>query len=193
MTFKSPLQPKLLGLRETHVANSAAHSMTCSLQHCRERPRSMVVIEVFTPVVQRILKHNMVSACFTGTWASQSNLTVTSCVMSNCCFVHKARSNVTPKITPPSVNVACNHVLLRNTELMSMQWHSGKAVIRWVFLWAAVPTRSAPAFSHLAPCLRSACHPYCYIGLKSIKKQNQNRGFFDFWTETLNILSLRQY
>ncbi|XP_044289915.1 C-Maf-inducing protein isoform X2 [Varanus komodoensis] len=27
--------------------------------HCRERPRSMVVIEVFTPVVQRILKHNM--------------------------------------------------------------------------------------------------------------------------------------
>lgn len=29
-------------------------------QHCRERPRSMVVIEVFTPVVQRILKHNMV-------------------------------------------------------------------------------------------------------------------------------------
>lgn len=31
------------------------------LQHCRERPRSMVVIEVFTPVVQRILKHNMVS------------------------------------------------------------------------------------------------------------------------------------
>uniref|UniRef100_A0A672PCR0 C-Maf-inducing protein n=1 Tax=Sinocyclocheilus grahami TaxID=75366 RepID=A0A672PCR0_SINGR len=28
-------------------------------QHCRERPRSMVVIEVFTPVVQRILKHNM--------------------------------------------------------------------------------------------------------------------------------------
>lgn len=36
--------------------------MPCvSLQHCRERPRSMVVIEVFTPVVQRILKHNMVS------------------------------------------------------------------------------------------------------------------------------------
>lgn len=33
------------------------------LQHCRERPRSMVVIEVFTPVVQRILKHNMVSEC----------------------------------------------------------------------------------------------------------------------------------
>ena len=32
-----------------------------SPQHCRERPRSMVVIEVFTPVVQRILKHNMVS------------------------------------------------------------------------------------------------------------------------------------
>lgn len=31
-------------------------------QHCRERPRSMVVIEVFTPVVQRILKHNMVSS-----------------------------------------------------------------------------------------------------------------------------------
>uniref|UniRef100_A0A4W3IQK6 C-Maf-inducing protein n=1 Tax=Callorhinchus milii TaxID=7868 RepID=A0A4W3IQK6_CALMI len=31
----------------------------CSSQHCRERPRSMVVIEVFTPVVQRILKHNM--------------------------------------------------------------------------------------------------------------------------------------
>uniref|UniRef100_A0A8D1BIK2 Uncharacterized protein n=1 Tax=Sus scrofa TaxID=9823 RepID=A0A8D1BIK2_PIG len=30
-------------------------------KHCRERPRSMVVIEVFTPVVQRILKHNMVS------------------------------------------------------------------------------------------------------------------------------------
>lgn len=29
-------------------------------QHCRQRPRSMVVIEVFTPVVQRILKHNMV-------------------------------------------------------------------------------------------------------------------------------------
>ncbi|XP_073706297.1 C-Maf-inducing protein [Garra rufa] len=28
-------------------------------KHCRERPRSMVVIEVFTPVVQRILKHNM--------------------------------------------------------------------------------------------------------------------------------------
>ncbi|KAG7281509.1 hypothetical protein CRUP_007543 [Coryphaenoides rupestris] len=27
--------------------------------HCRQRPRSMVVIEVFTPVVQRILKHNM--------------------------------------------------------------------------------------------------------------------------------------
>lgn len=35
---------------------------TLSPQHCRERPRSMVVIEVFTPVVQRILKHNMVSA-----------------------------------------------------------------------------------------------------------------------------------
>ncbi|XP_034643964.1 C-Maf-inducing protein isoform X1 [Trachemys scripta elegans] len=33
-------------------------------KHCRERPRSMVVIEVFTPVVQRILKHNM--ACFSG-------------------------------------------------------------------------------------------------------------------------------
>lgn len=32
----------------------------CLPQHCRERPRSMVVIEVFTPVVQRILKHNMV-------------------------------------------------------------------------------------------------------------------------------------
>uniref|UniRef100_A0A452QQL3 C-Maf inducing protein n=1 Tax=Ursus americanus TaxID=9643 RepID=A0A452QQL3_URSAM len=31
-------------------------------KHCRERPRSMVVIEVFTPVVQRILKHNMVSS-----------------------------------------------------------------------------------------------------------------------------------
>ncbi|CAH2324527.1 C-Maf-inducing isoform X1 [Pelobates cultripes] len=29
-------------------------------KHCRERPRSMVVIEVFTPVVQRILKHNMI-------------------------------------------------------------------------------------------------------------------------------------
>uniref|UniRef100_A0A3P8N8I4 C-Maf-inducing protein PH domain-containing protein n=1 Tax=Astatotilapia calliptera TaxID=8154 RepID=A0A3P8N8I4_ASTCA len=28
-------------------------------KHCRERPRSSVVIEVFTPVVQRILKHNM--------------------------------------------------------------------------------------------------------------------------------------
>ncbi|XP_061334382.1 C-Maf-inducing protein-like isoform X4 [Pezoporus flaviventris] len=28
-------------------------------KHCRERPRSMVVIEVFTPAVQRILKHNM--------------------------------------------------------------------------------------------------------------------------------------
>uniref|UniRef100_A0A8C5FW36 C-Maf inducing protein n=1 Tax=Gadus morhua TaxID=8049 RepID=A0A8C5FW36_GADMO len=28
-------------------------------KHCRQRPRSMVVIEVFTPVVQRILKHNM--------------------------------------------------------------------------------------------------------------------------------------
>ncbi|XP_030060371.1 C-Maf-inducing protein isoform X1 [Microcaecilia unicolor] len=28
-------------------------------KHCRERPRSKVVIEVFTPVVQRILKHNM--------------------------------------------------------------------------------------------------------------------------------------
>ncbi|XP_065516625.1 C-Maf-inducing protein-like isoform X3 [Lathamus discolor] len=28
-------------------------------KHCRERPRSTVVIEVFTPAVQRILKHNM--------------------------------------------------------------------------------------------------------------------------------------
>lgn len=37
--------------------------LLCSCtQHCRERPRSMVVIEVFTPVVQRILKHNMVRA-----------------------------------------------------------------------------------------------------------------------------------
>lgn len=36
--------------------------MCSSAQHCRERPRSMVVIEVFTPVVQRILKHNMVGA-----------------------------------------------------------------------------------------------------------------------------------
>ncbi|XP_073515234.1 C-Maf-inducing protein isoform X2 [Phyllobates terribilis] len=36
-------------------------------KHCRERPRSMVVIEVFTPVVQRILKHNMMYwICFTG-------------------------------------------------------------------------------------------------------------------------------
>ncbi|XP_056382130.1 C-Maf-inducing protein isoform X2 [Hyla sarda] len=36
-------------------------------KHCRERPRSMVVIEVFTPVVQRILKHNMIYwICFTG-------------------------------------------------------------------------------------------------------------------------------
>uniref|UniRef100_A0A8B9GBA1 Uncharacterized protein n=1 Tax=Amazona collaria TaxID=241587 RepID=A0A8B9GBA1_9PSIT len=38
-------------------------------EHCREHPRSMVVIEVFTPVVQRILKHNMVSARVTGTWS----------------------------------------------------------------------------------------------------------------------------
>ncbi|RLW01297.1 hypothetical protein DV515_00008073 [Chloebia gouldiae] len=33
-------------------------------KHCRERPRSMVVIEVFTPVVQRILKHNMFRCTF---------------------------------------------------------------------------------------------------------------------------------
>lgn len=39
----------------------SANHVLLSPQHCRERPRSMVVIEVFTPVVQRILKHNMVS------------------------------------------------------------------------------------------------------------------------------------
>lgn len=48
----------------------ASLSTDCVLlfpQHCRERPRSMVVIEVFTPVVQRILKHNMVSSPTTPT------------------------------------------------------------------------------------------------------------------------------
>uniref|UniRef100_A0A8P0NZL8 C-Maf inducing protein n=1 Tax=Canis lupus familiaris TaxID=9615 RepID=A0A8P0NZL8_CANLF len=40
-------------------ARLATNCILLSPQHCRERPRSMVVIEVFTPVVQRILKHNM--------------------------------------------------------------------------------------------------------------------------------------
>ena len=34
------------------------------LQHCKNSPRSQIVIELFTPVVHRILKHNTVSMHF---------------------------------------------------------------------------------------------------------------------------------
>ncbi|KAI2653450.1 C-Maf-inducing protein [Labeo rohita] len=47
-------------------------------KHCRERPRSMVVIEVFTPVVQRILKHNMVGLRTTPDVLSNSRVTAPS-------------------------------------------------------------------------------------------------------------------
>lgn len=60
-----PAGLEVSGLWEAGSSGGALTStLTESLspQHCRERPRSMVVIEVFTPVVQRILKHNMVSA-----------------------------------------------------------------------------------------------------------------------------------
>ena len=33
----------------------------CLFQHCKNSPRSSIVIELFTPVVQRILKHKTVS------------------------------------------------------------------------------------------------------------------------------------
>lgn len=49
-----------------------------SMQHCRERPRSMVVIEVFTPVVQRILKHNMVGVRTMPDVLSNSHVTTPS-------------------------------------------------------------------------------------------------------------------
>ena len=38
------------------------HIFMFFFQHCRNSPRSQIVIELFTPVVHRILKHNMVSA-----------------------------------------------------------------------------------------------------------------------------------
>ena len=33
---------------------------TLALQHCRQCPRSLVVVEMFAPIVQRILKHTVV-------------------------------------------------------------------------------------------------------------------------------------
>ena len=51
-----------------HCKNSPRSSIVIELftpvyslfQHCKNSPRSSIVIELFTPVVQRILKHNMV-------------------------------------------------------------------------------------------------------------------------------------
>uniref|UniRef100_A0A8C4RC17 C-Maf inducing protein n=1 Tax=Eptatretus burgeri TaxID=7764 RepID=A0A8C4RC17_EPTBU len=44
-------------LLENYSPPPALYDFFC--QHCRDRPRSLVIVEVFTPVIQRILKHNM--------------------------------------------------------------------------------------------------------------------------------------
>uniref|UniRef100_A0A8C9ZM81 C-Maf-inducing protein n=1 Tax=Sander lucioperca TaxID=283035 RepID=A0A8C9ZM81_SANLU len=82
MALTSPLQDESIHQAPLHIistllAEVATHALGLAIapllennhpppdlceffcKHCRERPRSMVVIEVFTPVVQRILKHNM--------------------------------------------------------------------------------------------------------------------------------------
>lgn len=142
----------------------AAHNMTCcSFQHCRERPRSMVVIEVFTPVVQRILKHNMVSARATGAPAVWRSFTATPFVISSCSIASHVLLylNLPPKVWVLYV-IVCYFI---SAELMSFQWdpqkHLSKAIFWGMFLLAAVPAYAAPAHSHLAlgslftPCMPS--------------------------------------
>lgn len=130
----------------------------CSLQHCRERPRSMVVIEVFTPVVQRILKHNMVSVRATGTPAVWSFTAVPFVISSCSAACHVSRS------APQSVSAACSCVLLHQCRTNELSVGSSKASKQsfWgMFLLAAVPAYAAPALSHLAlgslftPCMPS--------------------------------------
>ncbi|PIO06848.1 hypothetical protein AB205_0077420, partial [Aquarana catesbeiana] len=55
--YQAPLEIVSKLLSENSNLTTQEHESI--IVHCRERPRSMVVIEVFTPVVQRILKHNM--------------------------------------------------------------------------------------------------------------------------------------
>uniref|UniRef100_A0AAY4DP00 C-Maf-inducing protein n=1 Tax=Denticeps clupeoides TaxID=299321 RepID=A0AAY4DP00_9TELE len=74
MALTSPLQDESIHQAPLHIISTLLAEAIAPLlennhpppglceffcKHCRERPRSMVVIEVFTPVVQRILKHNM--------------------------------------------------------------------------------------------------------------------------------------
>lgn len=98
---------------------SAAHKMTCcSLQHCRERPRSMVVIEVFTPVVQRILKHNMVSALGKGTWSLWRSSTVGPFVISSCSIACSEHSTAISEFNPPNCDYKATVCCFINAELI---------------------------------------------------------------------------
>lgn len=91
----------------------------------------MVVIEVFTPVVQRILKHNMVSAPATAAPAAWRSCTALSFVISSCSVACNVLwcLNLPPKLGMLHV-IVCYFI---SAELISFQWDPQKHLSKAMF------------------------------------------------------------
>lgn len=91
----------------------------------------MVVIEVFTPVVQRILKHNMVSAHASGAPAAWRGFPAIPFVIGSCSVACLALwyLNLPPKVRMLRV-IVCYFI---SAELRSFQWDPQKHLSKAMF------------------------------------------------------------
>ena len=63
-------------------------------QHCKNSPRSEIVIELFTPVVRRILKHSIVSHVLYILRVGPVKNVLCSTSSLNCCIVFKQTASL---------------------------------------------------------------------------------------------------